>query len=57
MHIMGPQTVKSKKEDKPMARQSEGKMCGDLAGEEDIQDASCGGDMKIDNADGGNRGC
>ena len=35
MHITGPKTVKSKKEDKAMARQLEGMMWGDLAGKGD----------------------
>jgi hypothetical protein len=35
MHITGPKTVRSKKEDKAMARQLEGRMWGDLAGRGD----------------------
>ena len=47
MHITGPQTVRSKKDDKAMARQLEGKMWGGLAGKGDwfkIPGVSSGGD-------------
>jgi hypothetical protein len=47
MHITGPQTVRSKKDDKAMARQLEGKRWWGLAGKGDwfkIPGVSSGGD-------------